>query len=206
MVDSHIHTSKLKAWKDLQKDLDARKYKSNPFEQKYIDLTTSSCVADDLSTKDDFGLEFLSKSIRARTDIISCQVAYLVKEMIDVSENFCEVKEKEDEHKKKKIRSRLEVDDYSNLFFHKSNLNDSFEAKGTPATDSDEICNSSKLLWIEQLARSLEPSVVEDICRPFLNGRQESADSYGSNIESSIEELTINYADYCSADTLISAM
>ena len=25
-------------WKDLQKDLDSRKYKSNPFEKKYVDL------------------------------------------------------------------------------------------------------------------------------------------------------------------------
>ena len=78
----------MKAWKDLQKDLESRKYKSNPFEKKYIDLTTSSCIAGDPSTDDIFGLDHLSRSIRARSDIISCQIDFLVKEAISVSNDL----------------------------------------------------------------------------------------------------------------------
>ena len=207
MADHLLQTNKLKAWKDLQKDLDARKYKSNPFEQKYVDLTTSSCVADDLTAKADFGLEFLSKSIRARTDIISCQVAHLVKEMMDVSENFSEAKDKdEDQQKKKKLKNHLEVDDYSNLFICKKDVCDSNNEIRSQYSDSDVPCDSAELLWVEELARSLEPSLIKEISRSFFGSRQEFLDPVGPTISNETKMQIPNYVDYCSTDGLISIM
>jgi hypothetical protein len=207
MTDLLRQTNKLKAWKDLQKDLDARKYKSNPFEQKYVDLTTSSCVADDLTAKGDFTLEFLSKSIRARTDIISCQVAHLLKEMTDVSENFSEAKDIHEDHPKiKKLKSCLEVDDYSNLFICKKAVNDSHHEVKSQNIDPDARCDDTELLWVEELARSLEPSVIKDITRPFFHSRQEFIDPVGSTSSNDIEKQVLNYSDYCSTDALISGM
>lgn len=207
MTDFLLQTNKLKAWNDLQKDLDARKYKSNPFEQKYVDLTTSSCVVDDLTAKDDFGLEFLSKSIRARTDIISCQVSHLVKEMMDVSENFSEAKEIEEDHpKKKKIKDCLEVDDYSNLFIFKKAASHSRHDTQSQSTDFDAPRDNAELLWVKELGRSLEPSTIEDISRSFCDSRQEFVCPIGSTISSNSVQQGLNYADYCSTDGLISVM
>jgi hypothetical protein len=207
MTDPHLQANKFNAWKDLQKDLDARKYKTNPFEQKYVDLTTSSCVADDLTAEDDFGLEFLSKSIRARTDIISCQVAHLLKEMVDVSENFLAAKDVEEDHpKKKKLKNRLEVDDYSNLFICKKGVSDSHREEKFQSTDPDAQSDDAELLWVEELARSLEPSVIKDISRPFFDSRQQFVDPVGSTNSNESKKLILNFADYCSTDGLISLM
>lgn len=64
--------------KAFQKDLENRKYSSNPFEKQYVDLTTSSCSEGNSTTNDSgLNLDYRQKDLKLRADIISCQVSIL---------------------------------------------------------------------------------------------------------------------------------
>ena len=159
------------AWKDIQKDLDSRKYKSNPFEKKYVDLTTSTCTVGETSTDDSFGLDHLSKSIRARSDIISCQVAFLVKEVTDVSENLSK---RNPTQTGPKLIGQPELNHSDSFFASKDGkLNIEKEIlrkiiENNPNGKLPEEIVNARLLWIEELTKSLSASKMREILLPFL--------------------------------------
>ena len=162
----------MQAWKSLQKDLDSRRYKSNPFEQKYVDLTTSSYAAESTSTEEILDLEYLSKSIRARSDIITCQIAYLLKEATDVTETFGGASAKNNPQRKStpineglSNESDYFVDPGQLIHYQQRDKIDLYE-KDLPNL-MRSITMGDDLLWINNLIKLLGPSKVEDIASEF---------------------------------------
>lgn len=158
----------MQAWKSIQKDLDSRRYKTNPFEQKYVDLTTSSYAAENILESESLDLDYLSKSIRARSDIITCQIAYLLKEATSVSNTFDDVAAKNNQQRK----SASTNDDASTD-------GDYFVDAGHPIhhQQNDKVDRydgdqrsllGDDLLWIHDLIRMLGPTKMEDIATEFL--------------------------------------
>ena len=186
----------MKAWRDLQKDLESRKYKSNPFEKKYVDLTTSLCIAGDPSTDDTLGLDHLSKSIRARSDIINCQINFLVKEATNLTTDLS-IKGQSTTSTKKQI----EENGAHNYFTYEKNLPDSRRCllekveNGTPGQLPDEVMNA-RLPWLESLVKTLEESKIKEILAPFCkNGSDRCIVAENDTIEHSGQASLFN----CSA-------
>lgn len=162
------------AWKSLEKDLDSRRYKSNPFEQKYVDLTTSSYAAANMSNEESLDLDYLSKSIRARSDIITCQIAYLLKEATDVSETFVGASTKKNQQKKSEIMnddyfdsSDYFVDQGQPIHYQQRDKVDVHE-KDQRTLVSNMIMGDD-LLWINDLIRMLGPSKMDEIASEFYH-------------------------------------
>lgn len=196
----------MKALNDLQKDLDSRKYKSNPFEKKYVDLTTSSCVA---SSDDNLGLEHLSKIIRTRADIINCQVAHLLKETSNVSVNFSA-----DVVLKSKEKSIEQSDNFHDFFSDEIYLSNASIFPSQIETNSESMLSekvmSAKLPYLEKLLRSLKTEKLNKIISPFLPSRSKS-----SNLLEIIEQKyctagsdntfsKYDFVQHCSTETLLS--
>ena len=157
----------MKALKDLQKDLEFRKYKLNPFEKKYVDLTISSCVAGCSSTDDSSGLDHLSKSIRARSDIISCQVEFLVKEAMRVIDISCRDIPNASGKASNKMESKqdwLYFIEEDKILEH--SLLDCLETNSNAELPEEVI--SAKLPWLEEVVKSFEVSKLKEIISPFL--------------------------------------
>jgi hypothetical protein len=201
----------MEALNDLQKDLDSRKYKSNPFEKKYVDLTTSSCVA---SSDDNLGLEHLSKTIRTRADIINCQVAHLVKETSNVSVNFSAHVVLISTKLKSKEKSIEKSDDFHDFFTDEGYINDDSISHSQIKTNSEsrlsEKVMSAKLPYLEELLRSLKTEKLNKIISPFLPSHSKS-----SNLSEIIERKCCtagsdntfskdDFVQHCSAETLLS--
>lgn len=160
------------AWKSLQKDLDSRRYKSNPFEQKYVDLTTSSYTAENMTNEESLDLDYLSKSIRARSDIITCQIAYLLKEATDVSETFVRASTKKNQQKKTKLindgyfdNGDYFVDQGQPLHYQQRDKVDVHEKD--QRTSLRNMIMGDDLLWINDLISMLRPSKVDEILSEF---------------------------------------
>ena len=158
------------ALKDLQKDLESRKYKLNPFEKKYVDLTISSCVAGDYSNDDSSGLDHLSKSIRARSDIISCQVEFLVKEAMRVFD----ITSRDVANASGEASNKTDLKEDKIYFIEEDRIVDQskhslLDRLGTTSnSDLPQEVISAKLPWLEELAKSFEISNLKEIISPFL--------------------------------------
>jgi hypothetical protein len=190
----------MKALSDLQKDLDSRKYKSNPFEKKYVDLTTSSCVSSNTSN-DNLGLEHLSKTIRTRADIINCQVAHLVKEASNVSVSFSA-----DEVVSTKLKSKGKLgeqsDNFHDFFTNEDKIEDSpvsllRQLETNPETSLPEVVMSAKLPYLEELLRSLKKEKLNKIISPFLTTHSEL-----SKFLKNTEQKNIAGSDHCFKDDI----
>ena len=164
----------MQAWKSLQKDLDSRRYKSNPFEQKYVDLTTSSYATEKMSKEESLDLEYLSKSIRARSDIITCQIAYLLKEATDISETFDGASGKKNPQKKSSTTNDGHSID-GDYFVDKGQPIHYEQPDKVELNEKDEckllrnMIIGDDLLWINDLVRKLGPSKMEDIASEFFH-------------------------------------
>ena len=160
----------MKALKDLQKDLEFRKYKLNPFEKKYVDLTISSCVAGCSSNDDSSGLDHLSKSIRARSDIISCQVEFLVKEAMRVFD----ITSRDVANASGEASNKTDLKEDKIYFIEEDRIVDQskhslLDRLGTTSnSDLPQEVISAKLPWLEELAKSFEISNLKEIISPFL--------------------------------------
>ena len=92
-------------WKGIEKEIANRQYKLNPFDKKYVNLTTSS-IHNQTNVDGDEALDRFSKEIRVRTDIIGCQISYLIKEATAASSgrnNLADVKSQEGKPKSLEI-------------------------------------------------------------------------------------------------------
>lgn len=154
----------------LKKDFDSRKYKSNPFEQKYVDLTTSSCA-------DSCDLVDVSLDLRARADIIGCQVAFLVKVVSTVSANFtnCDNSAVSNTKLKKENGKKLNQErDRQNQYFANynglKNISKHLLLKrleNNPGEDLPTEIMNGRLLWLEELIKSIKMSNLKEIVTPF---------------------------------------
>ena len=158
----------MQAWKSLQKDLDSRRYKANPFEQKYVDLTTSSYAAENPLESEGLDLDYLSKSIRARSDIITCQIAYLLKEATSVSNTFDDVAAKNNQQRTSASTNddastdgNYFVDAGHPIHHQQSDIVDQYDGDQRSLLGDD-------LLWIQDLIRMLGPTKMEDIATEFI--------------------------------------
>lgn len=161
----------MEAWNDLQRDLESRKYKSNPFEKKYVDLTISSCVAGNPSSDDSSGLDHLSKSIRARSEIISCQIDFLVKEAMHV---VLDISGRAIANTSGKARNNLDFQRESSFFIGDDELVDfsrrslmDYLGDNTTGKLPEEVM-SAKLPWLDELVRALDATKLKEIMSPFL--------------------------------------
>ena len=199
----------MKAWKELQKDLDARKYKSNPFQQKYIDLTTSSLASGNTSYEGISNLEYLSKSIRARSDIIGCQLAYLVKEAATVSEILIEVKATEVVGKSVMKKDSTLRNKEARFFVAESSVQESALLKKInedPVGSGLEIGASTEYLWIDELLKSAEPSLMKRLCMPLCGTTDKSTEADCSSNSLQCSARVNDQMSHSSSDTLISSM
>lgn len=199
----------MNAWREIQKDLDARKYKSNPFQQKYIDLTTSSLISGDNSHEEISNLEFLSKSIRARSDIISCQIAYLAKEAATVSGITLETKVVEFAGKSVVKKNATVRNDDVRYFIDENAVEESAILKDIhkdPECSGLKIGASTQYLWIDELIKSAEPSLIRKLCRPLSGPTEIMGEEDHSSTTCRSGPLENIGASYLSSDSLISSM
>ena len=116
----------------------------------------------------------MSKSIRARSDIISCQVAYLLKEVADVSDN---ISKGSTTNAGPKLKNQGEPNHSYNFFANGDDKIITPEQSLLSAIEKDpdgklpEEIMSARLLWIEELTKSLSPSKMREILLPFLKKR-----------------------------------
>ena len=77
---------------EIENEINSNKHKKDPFQQKYLDLTTSTICSNDF--------DFLSRQLRLRASLITAQLTSLNKEL-DI------VNIPESQHKCKRIAEKL---------------------------------------------------------------------------------------------------
>jgi hypothetical protein len=117
-------------------------------------------------------LDYLSKSIRARSDIITCQIAYLLKEATDVSETFVGASTKKNQQEKTKLinddyfdNGDYFVDQGQPLHYQQRDKVDAHEKD--QRTLLRNMMMGDDLLWINDLISMLRPSKVDEILSEF---------------------------------------
>lgn len=143
---------------DFVREVETKKHKSNPFQKKYVDLTTSLFIFDkDKNVEDNSDIKLLASNIRVRSDLIDAQIDFLTKSANDISKHFLEVdflekpNIKDPKLKKQKCKENQDKDESETT----GDMNDPYyqaKVKVVQCLMINEIpCEllQTKLLWIK---------------------------------------------------------
>lgn len=172
----------------IWKEIEARKYKVNPFDKRFVDLTTSAVTGfNHLQDGDVDELDEVTRNIRARADIISCQISQLLKEANSIPGDSLDEKAdrqpanrngKQGKSRKEELSSLVETNQH---YFASEHTVDAAKAllcrqfhEGN-LTHIPKSILQTRLLWVEELANSAVGTNLQSIVAPFcINTRNPS--------------------------------
>ena len=75
----------------LQKDVESRKYKTDPFQKKFVDFTLTkfdSTIENDLTDVTEQNISNVTFNLKARSDLINAQMDYLFKSVNEIEKTL----------------------------------------------------------------------------------------------------------------------
>lgn len=156
--------------------------KTNPFQQRFSEFCESAQPVHDRLTGNDGDLEKRTKEIRTRTEIISAQINFLVKEAAAVTsssttKNVDDGKREKNDGKQPKKNEESEDEDDKECFATKDMFDtDKLEQLSQFTSDiggrkASEIVLGTRVAWVEEAAKKLKTEDLTTIMNSFFSLR-----------------------------------